>query len=244
MDHQRQRLGGVRRRDTRDARDVRADVVAPPRLSAAGDDRRGRTRPARARRRRHRRRGDRRTAGGARHRCVGHDRLHVGHHRQAEGMHAHASQPADERGAEPRRHRLRAATRRQRSAVPAAGSHTHQDHRAVRDGGGLPGGVRHRHPAPAGGVRVDTADGHLRGAADLREGVQLHASPRTCRAQGVDLRPRRRRRHPLVARTSSRSGDAVDGCGPRGVRPARVRQGACGPGRQPAIGVQRWRAAR
>ena len=111
-----------------------------------------------------------------------HLRLHLGHHRAAQGRGPHAQ----EHRVGVRRDARRAARRRERraAAVPADGAHLRQDPRVDHDRQGLAHRLRRVDRQDQGQPRRGAADLHVRGAARAREGLPRH--PRQPQRRAAD----------------------------------------------------------
>ncbi len=163
------------------------------------------------------------------------DHLHLGHHRAAEGLHAHPRQ-LHGRAGRGRRRAARAVRRRGRldAALPAAGPRVRPDHPGGCGQVAHPAGSQRRHRAPGARPAGVPPDVRARGAAGLREGLQHRVAASHRRRPGRHLRPRRRDRDRLLPR--ARQGPPV----PRGPGAARavltagLRQAARRPGRAAA----------
>ena len=193
----------------------------------------------------HHRRGARAAAYGGRPRRPRHPDLHLGHHRPAQGLHAHPRQ-LHGRARRGRRRAARALRARGRldAALPAAGARVRADHPDRRRQVTVPARAQRRHQEPRRRPAGVPADVRARRAAGLREGVQHRLPAGHRRRPRRDLRPGRRGRHRLLARP--RPGQAVDRRPrpARGVLPARLRQAPRGARRPLRVRRLRRGAAR
>ena len=157
----------------------------------------------------HHRRGARAAAYGGGPGRPRHADLHLGHHRPAQGLHAHPRQ-LHGRARRGRRRAARAVRHRGRldAALPAAGARLRADHPGRRassrgPGSGTARDIKNLRRGPPG----VPADVRARRAAGLREGVQHRLAAGHRRRPRRRLRPGRRDRDRLLARP--RQGQAV-----------------------------------
>ena len=203
-----------------------------------------RPRRAGARGRRSRLDGTRGGAGVGQRRLTRVDHLHVRHHRPAEGLRPHPSQPLvrrDQRGRQPARavHR-----RHQRAALPAPGACLRARHPGRPGASGGPCRPLPDHPFVAGRPRRVQADAAARRPLCVRKALCRRATEGRRREQGQDLRACVRHRDQRQRGDGARQGAADSAAEACGARHPRVSQAPRRTRRRRPVGNFRRRAAR